>query len=423
MDTKYLSFFGLCLGFFIVMMDISTIPLTYTTLMNVFHVSPAEVAWINNIYLVTYAVCLLLGGQLGDFTNRKMVVLFAYLILGLGAALGGAGQSFSGVLIGRAIMGVGAGLLTPQSMAFISILFAKGGRGTALGIWGAVAGIATAMGPVVTQLFLIIASWRYVMWINIPIALICFLIGMLHLPSMAGSGIKFRNMFIFSRTLWADHAFLKICFISGLLGAGVTAFYLPLVFLLDVRMSFGPAEISIIMMTIALSNALVGPFAGKMSDRVEPKIMVKRGLILFACANALLGAVGMLIPAGHVAFIALCLVMAIGGSGTGCAFAPLANLALSRTKPETVGSAAAFYNCVRQVFSALGGVIIAIAFDAMIRLQIRNGMEVTADNLRQLPNVTAIACLICFILIAFFLFMAASVCQSKNEEAALGELV
>ncbi|WHI52274.1 hypothetical protein P3339_05670 [Microbulbifer sp. MLAF003] len=62
MKYKHISFVGLCLGFFIVMMDMTTVPLMYTTLMDEFTVSPARVAWVNNIYLITYAASLLLGG-------------------------------------------------------------------------------------------------------------------------------------------------------------------------------------------------------------------------------------------------------------------------------------------------------------------------------------------------------------------------
>lgn len=83
MLRKYLPFIGLCLGFFIIMMDITTVPLTYTTLMDLFHVSPAKVAWINNSYLITYAACLLLGGRLGDGTNRKIAIKKQIMAIGI----------------------------------------------------------------------------------------------------------------------------------------------------------------------------------------------------------------------------------------------------------------------------------------------------------------------------------------------------
>ncbi len=442
----------------------------YPTLMNVFDVNPAMVAWVNNIYLITYASFILLGGRLGDFTNRKIVLLIAYLAIGVGAAISGAGQSLSDVIIGRALMGVGAGLLTPQSMAYISILFASGGRGTALGIWGAVAGIAAATGPIVTEIFLTMGDWRWVMWINIPIVLVCFLISVLSLPNVPGRGIKFwdttvsvlcgaclagiilgiqfinasksiisiggalfimggvaisvlirnelkkKQGYILSPELWVDNIFLRICLISGLLGLSLTAFYLPLVFLLDVRMNLGPVAISMVMFTIALANALVGPFAGNLSDRMEPEIIIRRGLILFAIANALLGFIGIFLPEGILALVALFAVMFIAGAGTGLAFAPLANLAVGRAQVATLGRAAAFFNCARQISSALGGVIVAIVFDWIIRLQLEHDIEITTTTLRESSTITANATLACFLFIAISLSVAAYLsCRSEQE--------
>ncbi|MSE18582.1 MFS transporter, partial [Pantoea agglomerans] len=131
-----MAFFGLCLGFFIIMMDTTTVPLIYTSIINEYQVTPAMAAWVNNSYLITYAGFLLFGGRLGDAINRKTVLYYALIILAIGALLSGSGQTLIQVILGRALMGVGAGLLTPQSMAFISIIFTQGGRGTALGIWG-----------------------------------------------------------------------------------------------------------------------------------------------------------------------------------------------------------------------------------------------------------------------------------------------
>ncbi len=469
MLQKYIPFVGLCLGFFIVMMDATTVPLTYTTLMNVFHVGPATVAWVNNSYLITFAACLLLGGKLGDTTNRKFIVLIAYFILSIGAAISGAGQSFATVVFGRVLMGIGAGLFTPQSMAYISILFAKGGRGTALGIWGAVAGIACSTGPVITQIFLAAGNWRWVMWVNIPVALVCFLIaakslpnensrafklkdtlmislyglcvaaaiigiqfmsesgammivgiatffiGMLAALSMMKNDLKKKHGHILSPTLWQDREFLRFSLISGLLGAGLTAFYFPLVFLLSVRMAFGPIAISSVMVTVALSNMLVGPIAGNLSDKLQPEKIVRLGLILFSAANAALGLIGILVPGGRVALVALCLAMIAAGSGTGLAFAPLANLALGRARVANVGQAMAFFNAARQVFSALGGVIIAFLFSVVVRLQLGRYFQVTLTSLRESPQLTAIAALACFLLIAFSLAVAAYLSRSEKE--------
>ncbi|MEN4577543.1 MFS transporter [Pantoea agglomerans] len=415
-----MAFFGLCLGFFIIMMDTTTVPLIYTSIINDYQVTPAMAAWVNNSYLITYAGFLLFGGRLGDAINRKTVLYYALIILAIGALLSGSGQTLIQVILGRALMGVGAGLLTPQSMAFISIIFTQGGRGTALGIWGAVAGIATATGPVVTQIFLQTIGWRWIMWINIPVALIALIFAVICLPGTPGNGAKSKELlsnaiagialaaiilglellnggmqgmttglllllpgillfafmlhgelknhkqYLLPSSLWKDRAFLRTCLISGLLGFGLTAFYLPLAYLIELRMGFGPVAISVIMVTIALANALVGPFAGHFSDKAAPETLIRWGMCCFAAATMIIGITGLMTYGGSVAFIIIITAMALAGIGTGLAFAPLANQAFSRATFNNFGRAAAFFNVVRQMMSALGSVAIAIFFDYLL---------------------------------------------------------
>jgi MFS family permease len=172
-------------------------------------------------------------------------------------------------------------------------------------------------------------------------------------------------------------------------------------------MHFGRAATGAIMTICPLANALVGPFAGRLSDRMEPERIITRGLMLFALANVLYGVVGLFAPGGAVALIALSATMAIAGTGTGLAFAPLANLALTRTQRANVGQAASFFNASRQVMSALGGVSAAFVFDAIARAQLGGDVEITVKALRTSPAAVASAASACFALNAASLAVAA----------------
>lgn len=469
MSRRHISFFALCLGFFIIMMDTTTIPLAYTTLMEVFDTGPGNVAWVNNSFLITYAAFLLLGGRLGDALDRKRVVVVALLTVAAGAAVSGAASTLEIMVAGRALMGVGAGLLAPQSMAYISILFPDGGRGRALGIWGAVAGLATATGPVVSQVFLTMQAWRWVMWINIPIAVVALVIVAACLPKDCGNGLRARDSLatgvyglgiacvivglqlfggslwspvlgsslivlgvgatgllikdelksnrghILPVTVWRDPTFLRTCLVSGLLGFSLTGFYLPLAFLLDVRMDYGAVITTIVMVTIAVSNAMVGPLAGHMSDRKQPEKIVRLGLILFSVASMLIGVIGLIGANGQATVVALCAAMAVAGVGTGLAFAPLANLALGRVDISVVGRAAGFYNSTRQVLSAVGGVTIALLFDGIVRSRLGNDMEAGAMSLPSSSEATAVGSMACFLVIALCLVLAAALSRSDRR--------
>ncbi|MBD8513557.1 MFS transporter [Photobacterium sp. CAU 1568] len=468
MSQNKMAFGGLCLGFFIVMMDTTTVPLIYTSLIKDFGVTPAMAAWVNNSYLIAYAAFLLLGGRLGDAYNRKILVSSALLLLSFGALLSGYGETLNQVIIGRAIMGVGAGLLTPQSMAFISIIFAEGGRGKAFGIWGAVAGIATATGPVVTQFFLQVSDWRWVMWINIPVAMIGLLVTSIYLPKTEGNGLKlkefvFNGLFSFSIAIvilslqlihesaeniykvlaflalgvlgtfwllrheishrsayvlpfeiWKDRKFMRTCLISGLLGLGLTSLYLPLAYLIELRMNFGPVFISIIMVTIALANAVVGPVAGSLSDKIEPEVIIRYGLLSLAFSALLLGGVGLTMAGGLNAFVMTVIAMTFAGIGTGLAFAPLANLALRDISPQVIGRAAAFFNSTRQLLSALGSVIVALLFDYMVRNNQLFGLT-EGNALQPYSPVVAYAAFACLLVIAGCVGLGAWLSREHTE--------
>ncbi|WP_119343966.1 MFS transporter [Facilibium subflavum] len=457
MHHQRMAFLGLCIGFFIVMMDTTTVPLIYTSLIADFEVTPENAAWVNNSYLITYASFLLLSGRLGDSYNRKNLIVSALLILAVGALISGCGQTLIQVIAGRALMGLGSALLTPQSMAYIAIIYAQNGRGKALGIWGAVAGIATAAGPVVTQFFLQISDWRWVMWINIPVTLLGLVIIIKYLPVTSKKGLKgreflingafgfsisavilgvqlihgikgtgsmgglllllgggilvwllryelrYRSEYILPIEIWYNRTFLRTCLLSGLLGFGLTAFYLPLAFLIEVRMNFGPLAISIVMITMALANALIGPISGHLSDKFTPEVIVCYGLSAFAFAVFLLGGIGFFAPGGTTGLIVIIIAMAIAGTGTGLAFAPLANLALRRVSLTAVGQAAAFFNVSRQSMSAFGGVAIAALFDYVVSQSQIEGTSHIAEQFQPYSPVIYSATLACFLLIALCL--------------------
>lgn len=468
MLKRNLAFIGLCLGFFIIMMDTTTVPLTYTTLMRAFSIGPNYAAFVNNIYLITYAATLLIGGRLGDSLNRKYLLLVAFLFLGLGALVAGCASSFSGVLIGRALMGVGAGLLTPQSMAYISTLFTAGSRGFAFGLWGAVAGVATAAGPAVAQLFLAFLTWRWVMWVNVPIVLVCLLLTFLYLPdegklninlksfivssffglmlALAILGIQllsfhelrlgwallifglliaaiwFRkdlrsgNHFILPQMLWCSADFKKVCMVSGILGGSLTAFYFPLIFILDVKMLLSPVAISIAMLLLALSGAVVGPFAGRLSDRVNARKLIAFGLCLFAIGSCLLGISALFLVGNVTSFIGLCCLMLCIGSGAGIAFAPLANAMVKTTHGQNVAQAAAFYNMVRQMFSAASAVFVSLIFSKVVEYKVGHSTALSLATLFKIPKVVGFASFISYLI--FFIVLVVGVYLIRSCEKA-----
>ncbi len=141
-----------------------------------FQATSAEVQWIVQAYALLLAALILVGGSLGDRFGRRRVfglgvALFAVASVGCGLA-----QTVHLLIAARAAQGIGGALLVPGSLAIISAAFDDERRGRAIGTWSGFTGITTAVGPVLGGWLVQYASWRWVFFINVPLALVVLLI-------------------------------------------------------------------------------------------------------------------------------------------------------------------------------------------------------------------------------------------------------
>ena len=138
------------------------------------HFSVESLQWIPSGYLLTYGGFMLLGGRAADLLGRRRVLVTGVLVIGVSSMIGGLAGS-SGVLVGaRLAQGLGAAMTLPAALSILTTSFKEGSdRNTALGIWGAIAGLASAAGVVLGGLLVEGPGWRWVMFVN-PIA--CLLV-------------------------------------------------------------------------------------------------------------------------------------------------------------------------------------------------------------------------------------------------------
>ncbi|WP_328710465.1 MFS transporter [Microbispora hainanensis] len=127
-------------------------------------------AWVLNAYTVTFGGLLLLGGRAGDIVGRRRVFVTGVALFGVASLVGGLAPAPGWLLGARAVQGLGAALASPSALALISTNFAGGPERTrALGLWGAVSGSAATLGLIVGGVLTHVASWRWVLFINVPI--------------------------------------------------------------------------------------------------------------------------------------------------------------------------------------------------------------------------------------------------------------
>src|SRR6202047_1991248 len=135
-----------------------------------FHATVVDVQWVVESYGLFLSALILVGGSLGDLFGRRLIFLAGVAIFAAASAGCGRASNIHQLIIARSIQGVGAALLVPGSLAIISTSFDEKSRGQAIGTWSGFTAITAAVGPVLGGWLVEHASWRWVFFINLPIA-------------------------------------------------------------------------------------------------------------------------------------------------------------------------------------------------------------------------------------------------------------
>jgi len=174
-----LTLIAVCFGLFMVGLDSTVVHIANPAIQADLGASFGELQWIINSYLLALAVFLIPGGKLGDRFGRKRLYLSGVAIFAVASVAIGLVGSVEGVLVFRALQGISAAMLMPQTIALLRATFPREKFGMAVGIWGGVSSVAIAGGPLVSGLLVDSVGWEWVFYINAPIALIGIVFGAL----------------------------------------------------------------------------------------------------------------------------------------------------------------------------------------------------------------------------------------------------
>ena len=136
------------------------------------HATVRDIQWVVESYALMLASLLLLGGSLGDLYGRRKVFVSGVVLFAAGSAWCGFAPSIASLIFARGLQGIGAAFLVPGSLAIISASYAESDRGQAIGTWSGFTAITAAIGPVLGGWLVEIGSWRWVFFINLPLALV-----------------------------------------------------------------------------------------------------------------------------------------------------------------------------------------------------------------------------------------------------------
>ena len=174
------------LGSSMAFIDGTVVNVALPALQSIFHATLTDVQWVVESYSLFLGALILAGGSAGDLFGRRRVFLTGVVLFAIASVACGFSQSIYQLVAARTIQGIGAALLTPGSLAIISASFPEQERGRAIGTWSGFTAITTAFGPVLGGWLIEHASWRWIFFINLPLAVAVIVISLWRVPDSKG---------------------------------------------------------------------------------------------------------------------------------------------------------------------------------------------------------------------------------------------
>lgn len=313
-------------------------------------VSSTSTSVVLSAYFGAYALALIPGGMLVDRFGARRIALVGLGLFGVGAAAGAAAPTVGVVVATRLLQGAGAGLVSPAALTGAVSGFPAERRGGALGIWGASAGVANLVGPLLGGLLTVSLGWRADWWALVPLTLLAAGAIVRLLPP-----ILHRDQAV-HRSPVRNRVVLAAMWVAGLTFAVmIGSFYLAEQYL-QLAAGYSALGASIVLIVVAALVGAAAPLAGRLADTRGEQLPAVLG---FFAAGAGLMALGIPSISLH-SFIAMALLVPVG-IGLGMLFVPTSRAALNSTPAAGHGRASALLSVGRLLGAAVGSGLAGIA--------------------------------------------------------------
>ncbi|MBW0018646.1 MAG: MFS transporter [Mycobacterium sp.] len=428
------ALWAMLIGFFMIMLDATIVAIANPTIMAELGVGYATVIWVTSAYLLGYAVVLLVAGRLGDRYGPKNLYLIGLVVFTLASVWCGLSGSAAMLIAARVVQGVGAGVLTPQTLSTITRIFPAQRRGAAMSMWGATAGVASLVGPLAGGVLVDGLGWEWIFFVNVPIgvaglALAVWLVPALptqsHRFDLVGVGLSGLGMFAIVFGLqqgqsagWAPWIWAVIVAGLGLMAAfgywqlinasepliplrifadrdfslcnvgvaltafATTAMMLPLTFYTQGVCGLSPTLSALLIAPMAVTSGALAPVVGMIVDRYPPQPVLGFGFSMLA-----IGATWLSIEmAPDTPIWRLVLPMCALGVGMAFVWSPLAATATRHLPSELAGASSGVYNATRQLGAVLGSAGMAAFMASRISAEMPRGDGHVPAGSLQLPT-------------------------------------
>jgi EmrB/QacA subfamily drug resistance transporter len=398
----------LSLGFFMTLLDLTIVNIAIPDLGEDLNASLDEILWVVNAYTLALAVLLITGGRLGDLRGKRNLFAAGVALFTLASLACGLAQDPAQLIAFRAVQGLGAALLMPQTLSIIAEVFPADRRGVAMGIWGAVAGVSGALGPILGGALITHLSWRWIFFVNLPFGALVLIMTAAIIPGTRRTvrhrfdtlgvllasaalfclafGLTEGQRYDWNRWIWSlftlaavlfagfllhergqqskdplvpfslfrDRNFTLINLVGVTVAFGIVGMYLPLTIYLQSVLGFSALKSGLVLLPVALGSFVMAGPAGVLADKIGGKFILMGGLLAWA------GGLIWVVTVADVGsgWLTIALPLFLIGLGAGCTFAPFATEVMRGVPARLAGAASGVTNALRQVGSVLAGAVV-----------------------------------------------------------------
>jgi len=406
------------LGSFMALLDLTIVNIAIPSILDNVQASLDQILWVLNAYSLVFAVLLITAARLGDIFGPRNVFAIGLAIFTAGSAGSGLAQGPSGLIISRAVQGLGAALMSPQGLPFITSLFPAERRGGPFAALGMLSGLAVLAGPTLGGFIVTHWGWRWIFFLNIPIGVITLALtlvvipdlrpglrhrldllgvllvttgllaivfgliegqrynwgtvwGAVTIPAIIGAGVLVLLLFLVTQALrqdaepllpfavFRDRNFTLMTIVLAAIGFAMLGLYLPLTLYFQSALGLSAVAAGLTIAPQPLAMMFASPMAATLSGRVNGKYLLIPGLVLFAAGTGYIDWQAHA-DAARWSFLP---GLIVAGVGLGFTWIPIFSLATRDLRPELAGVASGVLSTIQE----LGGVIAAAVIGALLQ--------------------------------------------------------
>jgi EmrB/QacA subfamily drug resistance transporter len=416
--NKWWTLVAVCLGTFMLLLDITIVNVALPDIQQALQSSFADLQWVVDAYALTLAAFLLTAGSLADMYGRRRLYLIGLVVFTCASVLCGFAASTLMLQLSRGLQGLGGAIMFAVSLALLADAFRGKDRGVAFGVWGAVTGLAVAIGPLLGGLLTSGLSWRWIFFVNAPIGVVALVLTLIKVgesraprasrPDWLGFALftvalsslvygliesnqrSFTDglvlgcfaaaavlLVVFVLVEWRSahpmfdlRLFLLPTFSGGSvaafgLSASIFAMILYLVLYLQDILGYSALATGVRLMVLSGGTLATSAVAGRLTSRVPVRLLIGPGLLLVG--------VGLLLMRGLDAgssWTHLIPGLIVAGLGVGMVNPPLASTAVGVVPPQRAGMASGINSTFRQVGIATGIALLGTLFASKVTAEV-----------------------------------------------------